>query len=153
MYLSKKIYIGANYDGVTGTINIKKDGKKVKIDFKKVTYVVEQAAYWRKANQIHKWFIDNVQKGEDDCGSYYVEREQLKALCDACRTVLNSKGKKNAVKVANELLPPQSGFFFGDVKIDKYYYQDLQHTLDMLFPLVVVDDETEAADFEYHASW
>ena len=25
-------------------------------------------AYWRKANQIHAWFVDNVQQGNDDCG-------------------------------------------------------------------------------------
>ena len=27
------------------------------------------AAYWRKANAIHKWFVDNVQDGEDNCQS------------------------------------------------------------------------------------
>jgi len=36
--------------------------------------------YWRKANQIHQWFVDNVQDGEDNCGSYYVTREQLEEL-------------------------------------------------------------------------
>ena len=25
-------------------------------------------AYWRKANQIHKWFVENVQCGEDNSG-------------------------------------------------------------------------------------
>ena len=33
-------------------------------------------AYWRKSNQIHKWFVDNVQGGEDNCGDYYVSHEK-----------------------------------------------------------------------------
>lgn len=152
MYLNKKIYIGANYEhnGVTGSISLKKDGKKIKIDLKKVTYITEQVAYWRKANHIHKWFVDNVQEGKDECQNSYVSKEQLQELCDACRLVLNSKGKKNAKKIANENLPPQSGFFFGSTEIDEWYYQDIKETLDALFPLLVVDD---GAEFEYHASW
>ena len=37
----------------------------------------EEVGYWRKANQIHKWFVDNVQDGVDDCGEYKVTKEQL----------------------------------------------------------------------------
>ena len=29
--------------------------------------IIEQVGYWRKANQIHNWFVENVQDGEDDC--------------------------------------------------------------------------------------
>ena len=40
MYLTKKIYVGANYEHnkVTGRITIKKDGEPVKVNLKKVTY-------------------------------------------------------------------------------------------------------------------
>ena len=31
-------------------------------------YEDNQIASWRKANAIHKWFVDNVQDGVDDCG-------------------------------------------------------------------------------------
>lgn len=44
--------------------------------------------YWRKANAIHRWFVDNVQEGEDNCRSYEVSREQLAELRDTCRKVL-----------------------------------------------------------------
>ena len=33
---------------------------------------------WRKANAIHKWFVDHVQDGEDDCGRYPVSVDKLK---------------------------------------------------------------------------
>ena len=92
MYLSRKIYIGAEYKHrkVTGIIDIKVDGKPVKINFDKVSYIEERAAYWRKANQIHQWFVSNVQNGDDNCGRYDVSRQQLQELVDLCQTVLKT---------------------------------------------------------------
>ena len=37
-------------------------------------------AYWRKANHIHGWFVENVQNNEDDCDEYYVSRTKLEEL-------------------------------------------------------------------------
>ena len=50
---------------------------------------VYEVAYWRKANAIHKWFVDNVQKGKDDCKEYRVTRRNLLDLCDLVSDVLN----------------------------------------------------------------
>ena len=50
--------------------------------------VFEQVGYWRKANAIHRWFVQNVQDGVDDCGTYIVTREQLEQLKAACERVL-----------------------------------------------------------------
>ena len=74
MSLTKKVYIGAQYEHnqVTGTIDLYSAGKPILIELKKVTYIEEEAGYWRKANAIHRWFVENVQKGEDDCRDYYV---------------------------------------------------------------------------------
>ncbi len=36
-----------------------------------------EVGYWRKANQIHNWFVKNVQGGVDDCGYYGVTKEKL----------------------------------------------------------------------------
>jgi len=35
----------------------------------------EEVGYWRKANHIHKWFVDNVQNGVDECLTYQVSIE------------------------------------------------------------------------------
>jgi len=67
-------------------------------------------AYWRKANQIHKWFVDNVQSGNDNCGEYYVSQDKLKELRDLCQEALDNRDPN--------LLPPQAGFFFGGTDID-----------------------------------
>lgn len=47
--------------------------------------------YWRKANAIHNWFVQNVQDGKDDCGSYYVSRDNLRALQAECYKVLQTQ--------------------------------------------------------------
>ena len=39
-----------------------------------------EVCYWRKANQIHNWFVENVQDGDDDCRDYYVSEEDLEEL-------------------------------------------------------------------------
>lgn len=53
------------------------------------TSLFEEVGYWRKANAIHKWFVENVQNGEDDCGRYEVSKEQLEELLDVCKEVLD----------------------------------------------------------------
>ena len=80
MYLSRKKYVGANYEHrkVKGEIHINIGEKHLPVDFNKVTYIEEEVGYWRKANQIHKWFVDNVQDGEDNCELHYVSLESLK---------------------------------------------------------------------------
>jgi len=44
--------------------------------------------YWRKANAIHNWFVQNVQGGNDNCDSYDVSREHLQALKVECMKAL-----------------------------------------------------------------
>lgn len=107
------------------------------------------AIQWRKANAIHKWFVDNVQNGNDDCGTYEVSVEDLCRLHDTCVDVLEStelidaeiqngtvNGEPNMVQgkkladpsKAQELLPTQEGFFFGSQDYDQWYWWDLEHT-------------------------
>lgn len=86
----------------------------------------EEAMYWRKANAIHKWFIDNIQDGEDDQKMHKVTKEDLQELLSTINTVLEDHSK------AAELLPTQSGFFFGDTEYGDYYYKYLQDTKEMI---------------------
>ena len=37
----------------------------------------EEVGYWRKANAIHNWFVNNIQNGKDDCRRYEVSKENL----------------------------------------------------------------------------
>ena len=66
--------------------------------------------------------MDNVQNGNDDCGSYYVSREKLGNLLDVCNDVLAHPSR------AAKLLPTRSGFFFGSYDYDESYFIDLKRT-------------------------
>jgi hypothetical protein len=77
---------------------------------------------WRKANAIHKWFVDNVQDGVDDCGKYKVTKEHLIQLHNTCNNILVDPN------LAEQLLPTQSGFFFGNTDYDMWYYNDIEKT-------------------------
>jgi hypothetical protein len=112
----------------------------------RVNYVTAEAAYWRKANAVHAWFVTNVQSGVDDCGHYDVSRDQLSELADLCDQVLQDLSR------AEELLPTQSGFFFGGTEYNDWYCRNLEYTRDRLRELL--SNQTLASwDFQYHSSW
>lgn len=47
--------------------------------------IIDQVGYWRKANHIHNWFVENVQDGEDDCRYHgEVTKEDLEELLVSC---------------------------------------------------------------------
>ncbi len=98
--------------------------------------------YWRKANQIHKWFVDNCQDGVDECQDAYVSRDNLIELLEICNKALETKDAS--------LLPPASGFFFGSTDIDEWYWQDLEQTKFILNKALSLD---ESWDFNYRSSW
>jgi hypothetical protein len=152
MYLTKKIYIGAIYDhrNVEASVEIKVNGNVIKINPKKISEISERAAYWRKANHIHRWFVENVQDGEDDCRDYEVTITQLKELVALCEEVLEKKD--NAFSEAN--LPTEEGFFFGDTEYGTYYYECCEETIQMLNEALegVFENDYEVS-FEYHSSW
>lgn len=113
-------------------------------DASPVKEVSIEAGYWRKANAIHKWFVDNVQGGEDECRPHYVSREQLVELKELCEQVLADRSK------AAELLPSASGFFFGSTDYDEYYFQDLESTVKIINDCLELPQSWE---FEYRSSW
>ena len=149
MYLNRHVYVGAYFEHreVHGTIDITANGKKLNIDFSKVSEIVEQAGYWRKANQIHKWFVDHVQDGNDDCRDYYVSREQLLELKGLCEEILaeTDSGKRDALAI--KLLPAQDGFFFGGTEYDDYYFYTLEETVKIL------SDLSDDGSYYYRSSW
>lgn len=127
-------YEGAVFDGVVAT---------------ETPIVVEterqvDAGYWRKVNQVHNWFVENVQSGEDDCGEYEVEREQLARLKSLCEQVLADPTR------AEKLLPTTEGFFFGGTEYDDYYQEGLRDTIRILDQCLAMPADTV---WNYWSSW
>ncbi len=108
-----------------------------------------EAGYWRKANAIHNWFVNNVQGGVDDCGEYRVPFSSLVKLRDLCKEVL-----QNGEEYAEKFLPPASGFFFGNAGVDEYYWQYVKHTYEIMYELCLNDDvSTGMIEIFYQSSW
>jgi hypothetical protein len=108
--------------------------------------VIFKVAYWRKANAIHQWFVENCQEGVDECQKAYVSREQLQTLLDLCKEIVASPKK------GSKLLPTANGFFFGSTEYDDYYMQDITYTVERL-EKILKDSALEKSDFYYQSSW
>jgi hypothetical protein len=152
MYLYAKQFVAASSyckeedcKKVKSIARLMKGTKFVVEDTLQFAEVKLQIAYWRKANQIHKYFVDKCGGGKDECQDIYVPQDALVDLLWRCETILKDKSR------AGELLPPQSGFFFGSTELDEYYYQDLEHTIPVLQK--ILKNAQESWEFEYKASW
>jgi hypothetical protein len=116
-----------------------------------------ELAYWRKANQVHAWFVKNVQGGVDDCGDYPVTVDQLKELLNVCEQVKSKislkDGKIRNTAVAEELLPTEGGFFFGSTDYDQYYLDDIKDTVDQVSAVIKKMQADPTMEVIYHSSW
>jgi len=148
MYLYKKHYV-KNWDWMADhekhTISVKKGKKKLDhIKPDRICYVMEQVMEWRKFNALHKWFVDNVQEGVDDCKECFVDESDLKMLLETLTYVFDNKDS------AETILPTAQGFFFGSDEIDEYYWEEVKSTIIQLKDLL--EEDNNGASFYYRLS-
>ena len=178
MYLTKRTYV-KNWNWIKPEdkhlVTVLKDGKPTDIKPERISQIIEDVAYWRKAYAIHRWFVDQVQDGNDDGGEHYVTEQQLRELLSLCTQVLDASelvngevtngytfedGKKQPIvekgklikdpSKARDLLPTQDGFFFGSTDYDESYIQDVEYTKNVLDGLLA---ETSGDEYYYSSSW
>ena len=159
-YLYKETYITFDEDENGKLIqpeckfiyNKVKNGWTEKIESKtfRPCYVVEEIGYWRKANHIHKWFVDNCGDGIDKCQRITVSYDDLLSLKEICETIV--KQEEGWEEYAKENLPTTSGFFFGGTEYDEYYIDDCKHLINIVNELEK-DEENSTHEYYYRASW
>ncbi len=170
-------------NGITSLINDRGSDAWSWMSFQK------KEMYWRKANHIHMWFVNNVQSGEDDCNQYAVTKENLQELANICKEIIDkcplvpgiiqngssSKPNQYAIDnnikpngfmypcyeegkvmtnqdIAEDLLPTDSGFFFGGTGYDEWYYGDTKETYEACEKLIKeFDFDTDY--LVYQSSW
>lgn len=113
---------------------------------KNVVYLIQEVGYWRKANAIHKWFVDNVCDGKNDCNPYYFNINKLQKLKDTCQSVLDNHD------LAPTLLPTYQGCFYGTYDYDEYYFDNLKDTIKIIDNIIDNYDSYNDALY-YEASW
>lgn len=161
------------------TVQIARGGKPVPgIEPDRISAVEEEVMYWRKANHIHAWFVKNVQDGEDDCGRYLVGGDEIRELHDVCEEVIRASKLVDGMvfagrsyvdetpvehrepgkviedtSVAEELLPRQAGFFFGNVEYDEDYLTDVIATHNWAARMLADSKAGVPGDIYYSSSW
>jgi|694.fasta_scaffold30044_9 hypothetical protein len=133
---------------------------------------------WRKANQIHGWF-DHQLGGVKNVTKYPVKVTQLEFLLEDCIRVkehliaggmkgfekVTERGTKDGqpfekkemvpmfvnVSLAQELLPPTPGFFFGGYDFDEWYLKQINETIEKL--MQVLSTKQKGERFYYEAWW
>ena len=179
MYLSKKTYVkrwSHQEKKDQFTVTIKRGTKKFTgINPERVSYIVEEIAYWRKANQIHGWIVNNGDEITEDV-KYNLDSEKIQELVETCKKVLeilntSTKSTKQVVggwrngedymvdvevydraEEIMELLPPTQGFFFGSDNIDDWYKEQIEHTIKVLEEELSTNTDSYP-EYEYYASW
>lgn len=128
MYLYARKYIGtwreedsAPRDQILAALNL---------DMSDITeggiYVDIPVAYWRKAQVVHNWLVDNIQNGEDNCADYYASHDTLVELREWCLDNVDQGDKDDA--------------------------DQLQRTADLLTK-ILDNPKFKDYDFEYTSSW
>lgn len=142
-----------------------------------VVSVEEEVAYWRKANQINKFFMKRDIDGEGRNAK--VDINDLKELLKICKRLkrelrlvdgrihtgtrytkengveeMYADGKVIANKeLAEELLPTEAGFFFGSTDYDEWYYQQIVETIPVLEKIISEHNDAYDMEYSYYASW
>ena len=117
-----------------------------------------EVGYWRKANHIHNWFMQNCARRDeydnpiDDCSPIEITVDKLEELLDTCKKVLADHS------LAGSLLPTTDGFFFGSTEYDDYYFGEIEQTIEIIEPVLkFAKHKLEIKDYAwevyYRASW
>lgn len=138
------------FDSVIGAIGLERDDISVEMPAMNISIEV---AYWRKANAIHNWFIENVAyENIDNCEPMRVEREQLSDLVEVLGEIVALGDAPDRMEKANEILPTEGGFFFGSTEYDEYYWESILWSYKKLKG-IIDNPKFDGFDFQYQASW
>lgn len=148
-YINRKSYIqNWSFDKENKyEVVVTKNGQPIHIKSDKVTYVTEELGYFRKFNALHNWFVQ-LADGRDECQEIIFYEENLDSLLLTMKEVLISKSED----VALEMFPPVSGFFFGSIQIDEWYWKDLESSI-KLFQEIKDEWVVDRTTYYYQASW
>ena len=83
---------------------------------------ISDIGYFRKVNFLMTFF-----NYEGNCEFKEIAKYELEDLVERCNAVLTASNRKEK---AEDLLPTQSGFFYGSTEYDEYYYEDVKEVRD-----------------------
>ena len=76
---------------------------------------------FRKHNYLFRWVENRIDGEIENCKNYKLTKSDIEELLNSVNEVLADHSK------AQELLPTQEGFFFGNTEYDEWYFEDLEY--------------------------
>jgi len=155
MYLTAERYLWGSGDNTDKDVKAAIQKMMPETAGMEVKTVSIEAMYWRKANAIHKWFVDTLQEGVDECQTTRLEWDSLVQLRALCQSVLADHS------IAPDVLPAGGGFFFGNTEYDEWYFDTLERTvegIDRIENQLVAETDRSGVpysqwEFKYQSSW
>ena len=111
-------YLGVSYSYETGEYSFTPvPTEKFEEYFDEILkrYYGHHVGYFRKVNCVYRYF-----EGKLTDETAWVTKEDCEDIINRCTAVLKTPS------LASELMPTQSGCFFGSTEYDKYYFDDLK---------------------------
>ena len=106
----------------------------------------KEIGYFRKVNFLIPFFKSQLGREIPNLRKVTIDKEDAEELLRRCSAVLDDHSK------AEELLPTQEGFFFGNTDYDDYYFKDVErvrdYVKDTLLPEFDKLDSDESIQFE-----
>ena len=163
LYIRKNEYCSKYYkdEGIDFKLELPKDVSRFFPNLTDLTVsrtTDYRVGYWRKANAIHNWILENCAARDkwadpiDDCRPIEIPLEKLEELLDTCKEVLEDHS------LAKKLLPTLDGFLFGSTEYDEWYFRTIEATIDIIVPVIkFMKHMSEIKDYTwsiiYQASW
>ena len=105
-----------------------------------------RVAKWRKFNALHRWFVEKIQDGVDECAmSRRIAHHELEDLLAALKAIA-AEPSEGPLR-----LPVQPGFFFGPTEYGTWYEEEVRDAIPVIENAIKL---TEAGrDLRYLSSW
>jgi hypothetical protein len=120
--------------------------------------IFEDIGYWRKANAIHNFFVQECQDGVDECQLSIVRKTHLKDLLKRCKKAISVKniylndGILKDGEGIEEYLPTTSGSFFGGTEFNEWFFNDVEETIELI-EKVLKETDFKTQVICYRSSW
>lgn len=114
--------------------------------FKRKKTDADEVVYWRKANQIREWFVNQGYPAGANCSEFPVDKNILEQLVADCKEAIAHP------ELAPEIMPTSDGFFFGSTDYDEWYFDQLQETVDKV-EQILKETDWETEEVFYYEWW
>lgn len=106
-------------------------------------------AYWRKFNALHGHISSSYYEGDGEYKGQNIvlTKENIEEMLKLLKEIDEEPGE------APELMPTTSGFFFGSLDYDDWYFHDVAYTIIVFENLLKVLETNPEYEVIYGASW